>query len=93
MSLASVTGEIIIKTLQNQSEILIEISDNGVGIDNADVKKIFDPFFTTKPTGKGTGLGLAVCYGIITAHGGKIEVNSNNGQGTIFNLFLPISEI
>ena len=86
-------GEIIIKTLQNQSDIVIELSDNGVGISHSDMKKIFDPFFTTKPTGKGTGLGLAVCYGIITAHGGKIEVNSNNGQVTIFKINLPINEI
>jgi signal transduction histidine kinase len=55
-------------------------------------KKIFDPFFTTKPAGKGTGLGLAVCYGIITAHNGKIEVFSNENGGTSFSICLPVNE-
>ncbi|HSK74367.1 MAG TPA: ATP-binding protein, partial [Pyrinomonadaceae bacterium] len=85
-------GEISIKTGGNNGEVQIEIADSGTGIDEKDVKKIFDPFFTTKPTGKGTGLGLAVCYGIITAHGGKIEVSSNENQGTTFLIFLPANE-
>lgn len=82
-------GEITLKTAQLKTEIEIEISDNGTGIDDANLKKIFDPFFTTKPTGKGTGLGLAVCYGIVTAHGGRIEVAPNETQGTTFKIFLP----
>lgn len=85
-------GEISVKTEGNDGEAQIEIADSGVGIDKKDVKKIFDPFFTTKPTGKGTGLGLAVCYGIITAHGGKIEVSSNENQGTTFFIVLPVNE-
>jgi signal transduction histidine kinase len=84
-------GEITVKTAQLKTEIEIEISDNGSGIDDANLKKIFDPFFTTKPTGKGTGLGLAVCYGIVTAHGGRIEVAPNEMQGTIFKIFLPVN--
>lgn len=83
-------GQLSIKTLQNIDSIIIEIADNGSGIDESSLKQIFDPFFTTKPTGKGTGLGLAVCYGIITAHGGKIEVLTNNGGGTRFIIALPI---
>ena len=83
-------GELCIKTSQTVDNITVEISDNGTGIDENNLKQIFDPFFTTKPAGKGTGLGLAVCYGIITAHGGKIEVESNNGNGTKFILSLPI---
>ncbi|MGI8669998.1 MAG: ATP-binding protein [Aridibacter sp.] len=83
-------GELSIKTHRNEKFILIEISDSGVGINNKDLKKIFDPFFTTKSTGKGTGLGLAVCYGIITAHDGKIEVSNNNENGTKFTIYLPI---
>ena len=86
-------GEIAIKTGQTNGAVQIEISDSGTGIEEKDVKKIFDPFFTTKPTGKGTGLGLAVCYGIITAHGGKIEVFSGESGGTIFSIFLPANEI
>jgi signal transduction histidine kinase len=83
-------GEISIKTSNGHNSIKIEISDSGIGIEESSLKQIFDPFFTTKPTGKGTGLGLAVCYGIITAHGGKIEVLSNNGSGTQFIINLPL---
>jgi signal transduction histidine kinase len=82
-------GELLIETSQTVDNITVEIADNGSGIDENNLKQIFDPFFTTKPAGKGTGLGLAVCYGIITAHGGKIEVESN-ANGTKFILNLPI---
>ncbi len=82
-------GVLSIKTLQTVDNIIVEIADNGSGINENNLKQIFDPFFTTKPAGKGTGLGLAVCYGIITAHGGKIEVESSE-NGTKFVLTLPI---
>jgi signal transduction histidine kinase len=52
---------------------------------------VFEPFFTTKEVGKGTGLGLAVCYGIITDHGGRLSVRSNVGKGSTFTIFLPIT--
>ncbi|MEO6587896.1 MAG: ATP-binding protein [Pyrinomonadaceae bacterium] len=84
-------GRLLIKTSNGGRDIIIEISDSGAGIDEENIKKIFDPFFTTKPAGKGTGLGLAVCYGIITAHGGKIEVFQNQNAGTTFFITLPIS--
>ena len=83
------SGELRIETRGENSEVRIAVTDNGVGIKTEDAQKIFDPFFTTKPTGKGTGLGLAVCYGIITAHGGKIEVLPNNSRGTTFLIALP----
>lgn len=82
-------GEISIKTHHDKNEIIIEIADTGIGIAPEHRPHIFDPFFTTKPAGKGTGLGLAVCYGIITAHGGRVEVNANNGRGTVFILRFP----
>ncbi|MCA1622356.1 MAG: HAMP domain-containing protein [Acidobacteria bacterium] len=85
-------GEIFIKTLSNGKFVKIEIADNGTGIEVKDLQKIFDPFYTTKPTGAGTGLGLAVCYGIITSHNGKIEVSKNNLNGTIFSIILPVDE-
>ncbi len=85
-------GELSIQTSERNQELYIEIADTGTGIKNTDAKKIFDPFFTTKPAGKGTGLGLAVCYGIITAHGGKIEVSANDSGGTTFVIGLPITE-
>ena len=85
-------GELLIATKRESKQIRIRISDNGSGIKSEDLPKIFDPFYTTKPAGKGTGLGLAVCYGIITAHGGKIEVSTNDSKGTTFNITLLIAE-
>jgi signal transduction histidine kinase len=85
-------GELSIKTFPTDGSIAVKIADSGVGIDEENLKKIFDPFFSTKPTGEGTGLGLAVCYGIVTAHNGKIEVESNGGGGTSFLITLPALE-
>ncbi|HYR01880.1 MAG TPA: ATP-binding protein, partial [Syntrophobacteria bacterium] len=69
----------------------ITVTDNGSGISPENLTKIFTPFFTTKPVGKGTGLGLAVCYGIINKMGGTIQVSSTPGKGTTFTIYLPIS--
>lgn len=84
-------GDLSIKTFALKKQIIIEIHDSGSGIDEKNLKQIFDPFFTTKSAGKGTGLGLAVCYGIITAHGGRIEAAANVQQGTTFSVELPIN--
>jgi two-component system NtrC family sensor kinase len=73
-----------------ESSLEIAFTDTGSGIQEEDVAKIFDPFFTTKEIGKGTGLGLAVTYGIVQAHGGHIEVESAAGQGTTFRIQLPL---
>jgi signal transduction histidine kinase len=70
--------------------VWIEIGDNGVGIEPANLKRIFEPFFTTKPVGSGTGLGLSLSYGIVNRHGGRIEVASVPGQGTRFTVHLPV---
>lgn len=70
----------------------IEFSDTGCGISQETLSKIFEPFFTTKPVGKGTGLGLAVSYGIIEDHGGKITVKSEEGEGTSFFIRLPLHD-
>ncbi|MEX1346857.1 MAG: HAMP domain-containing sensor histidine kinase, partial [Desulfobacterales bacterium] len=71
-------------------EIAIEISDNGIGINEKDIKNIFDAFFTTKSSVKGVGLGLSVCYGFIAEHGGDIQVTSEQGVGTCFKITLPV---
>ena len=71
---------------------VIEVSDTGCGMDSDTLQKIFDPYYTTKPTGKGTGLGLAVVHGIVKEHSGKIVVHSEPGVGSMFRVFLPLAE-
>jgi len=85
-------GEIKVSTIGNDDCVQIMFEDTGCGIASENLDKIFDPFFTTKPPGKGTGLGLFICYGIVEDHKGKIFVNSNGvGKGTTFTLALPIN--
>ncbi len=85
-------GKLTVSTRLENNEAVIAVADSGGGIDVRAVPHIFDPFYTTKPAGKGTGLGLAVCYGVITAHGGRIELADNSPSGTVFNVFLPITD-
>ena len=87
-----------IRTYSSDGHSYIEISDSGAGIDPANLHRIFDPFFTTKTNPqpgqhKGTGLGLAVSYGILQEHGGKISVESTPGEGTTFRLEIPIVSV
>jgi signal transduction histidine kinase len=87
-------GELHVSTRHNSrvSEVVCEIADTGTGIAPEHLAHVFDPFYTTKPAGRGTGLGLAVCYGIITAHNGRIELAPNDGQGTRVIVALPTQE-
>lgn len=86
------SGRITLRTdLVDEDEIKIEVTDNGQGIAPENLGRIFDPFFTTKGVGNGTGLGLAVTYGIVQEHGGTIEAFSENGNGTTFMLSFPVA--
>ena len=69
------------------------IRDDGTGIDAETLPRIFEPFFTTKPVGKGTGMGLAMIYGIVEEHGGRISVESTPGEGSAFSVLLPIADV
>ncbi len=82
-------GELKVRTAMNDHMVIVDINDTGIGISEENIKRIYDPFFTTKRSGKGTGLGLAVTYGIIQEHGGRIFVDSAPGAGTHFRLKLP----
>ncbi len=76
---------VVVKTEQSDKQIIIKVSDNGIGMTDDVKAKIFQPFFTTKPTGQGTGLGLSLAYDIVTkGHGGTIEVESKEGEGSEF---------
>jgi CheY-like chemotaxis protein len=73
--------------------VIVEITDSGTGMTPEVQARLFEPFFTNKPTGIGTGLGLTICQRIMTAAGGKIEVESTPGQGTTFRVILPAARI
>ncbi len=84
-------GTITLTTAADGEQVTIEVSDTGEGIAPENLNKIYDPFFTTKDVGSGTGLGLAVSYGIIQEHAGSIETMSEVGEGTTFRLFFPVA--
>ena len=84
-------GQVQVSARQVGDQVWVEISDTGCGMPPEVVARIFEPFFTTKTVGKGTGLGLSISYGIVKKHGGHIEVESTEGQGTTFRIMLPVS--
>lgn len=79
-----------IKTSKDGENVMVSISDNGKGMSDEVKSRIFEPFYTTKEVGKGTGLGLSIAFKIIETHGGKIDVESQEGKGTAFHVSLPI---
>jgi PAS domain S-box-containing protein len=81
-----------IKSYQESNSIIVEISDNGIGINEDDLNNVMLPFYTTKEEGKGTGLGLSICYQIIKEMGGTIDIISNKESGTIIKLELEIQK-
>ena len=85
-------GSIRVETGHDGDEIWVEIADSGPGIPPEAQQRIFDPFFTTKPVGKGTGLGLSISYGIVAKHHGRIDVDSQLGEGSRFRIVLPVRQ-
>ncbi|MBM2824896.1 MAG: NtrC family signal transduction histidine kinase [Dehalococcoidales bacterium] len=83
-------GKLTIRSLSQDNELKTEVQDSGCGISPENIRRLFIPFFTTKEKGKGVGLGLAVAYGIIQRHQGRIEVQSKVGEGTTFTIYLPL---
>jgi PAS domain S-box-containing protein len=71
---------------------LLTVTDTGTGIEERTLKRMFEPFFTTKPVGKGTGLGLSIVYGIVSRHGGYVDVQSRPGEGTSFLIYFPLHQ-
>jgi len=82
-------GMLEVRTTAHNGSVEVEIVDTGAGIPRELIHRIFDPFFTTKASGRGTGLGLSVTYGIIKEHAGKIDVRSTPGKGTSFHVEFP----
>ncbi len=85
-------GRLTIRTVASGSFVSLIVEDTGIGMSEEILKEIFIPFFTTKPLGQGTGLGLPVVHGIVTSHGGSITVNSKVGEGTRFEVLLPVAQ-
>ncbi|MCZ4304975.1 PAS-domain containing protein [Zoogloeaceae bacterium G21618-S1] len=85
------SGTISLRTgvSDDEAEVWVEVADSGCGIPAENLRRLFDPFFTTKPVGQGTGLGLALSYGIVEKHGGRIDVRSTVGEGTTFRVSIP----
>ena len=85
-------GRLTLSTRAQNGFVVVDVADTGSGIPAADLGRIFDPFFTTKAVGKGAGLGLSICYGIINKLGGRIEVASTAGVGTTFSVYIPAAK-
>lgn len=83
-------GKLVLRSSVDKDQVKIEVRDTGYGIPPENMNKLFTPFFTTKSEVKGVGLGLAISYGIIQRHKGKIEVQSKVGEGTTFTIYLPL---
>ena len=81
-----------IRTRAENDAVVIEVEDNGVGMDEATRQRLFEPFFTTKDADRGTGLGLSITYAIVRNHDGEIAVESEQDVGTTFRVMLPVVE-
>jgi two-component system NtrC family sensor kinase len=86
-------GILTIQTRINHRQVIISISDNGTGMSEETKRKIFDPFYTTKDVGQGTGLGMSIAFNTLQKHDGSIQVETKLGEGTTFNIIIPINDL
>ena len=91
MDATAVPGEIHVRTdaPRGARHVRLEVLDRGHGIPRSQLPRVFEPFYTTKAPGRGTGLGLSICYGIVAEHGGRLEAESTEGEGSVFRVLLP----
>lgn len=92
-SSSSYKPKLTVRTKSTDGNILLEIEDNGLGIPDDLQDKIMMPFFTTKKGTEGTGLGLSITHDIIKAHGGRLDLESTTGEGTIFSITIPVDHL
>lgn len=92
-AMAADGGAIAVAIERRADCVALTVRDDGCGMDGATLAKIFDPFFTTKPRGRGTGLGMSVVHGIVSRHGGAIDVQSEPGRGTSVEVLLPVRRV
>ncbi|MFL5272111.1 MAG: ATP-binding protein [Anaeromyxobacteraceae bacterium] len=85
-------NEVSIAAWASGGDVVVEVKDSGCGMSAAVKARLFEPFFTTKPVGAGTGLGLSLCHAIVASMGGRIEVESEPGEGTVFRVVLPVAD-
>jgi two-component system NtrC family sensor kinase len=83
-------GELTLRTYRRDGQVVVEVRDTGVGIPESMLERIFNPFVTTREVGEGTGLGLTVSDSIVTSHGGKLDVESTLGVGSVFRISFPM---
>jgi signal transduction histidine kinase len=83
-------GTIVVRAMPKGENLVVEVEDDGCGMDEATRARIFEPFFTTRPVGQGRGLGLSSAYRIVLSHGGRLEVSSSPGKGSCFRVTLPL---